>query len=225
MQPLIFLHGALGSSDYFDNIIQQLSKEYEVYSFKFGGHGYRKVKERISIQAYVAELVYYCKQNNLKDANFFGYSMGGYVALTLAVQHPELVGKIMTLATKYMWTPEIAQKEVHFLDPELIKQKVPKYAEALAKLHGETWEYLVKDIAQLLLDLGDNPLLNSENLAQLEQAVQVMVGDKDNMVGIAETIALAKAIKNSSFAVLPNTIHPFEKVNQALVLQLIRDFF
>jgi pimeloyl-ACP methyl ester carboxylesterase len=225
MPTLIFLHGALGSSTYFDSISSQLADQFELHKITFSGHAGTPASAPLTIQLYVNEVVEYCKQKNIKNAYFFGYSMGGYVALSLAIQHPELVSKLMTLATKYAWKPEVAEKETKFLNPEVIKEKVPKYAQALALTHGDNWETLVTSIAQLLLALGNAPYLNSENLAQINCPVQVMSGDQDNMVTIEETLALARAINNAHVAVLPNTIHPFEKINQNLVIQILRDFF
>ena len=47
-----------------------------------------------------------------------GHSMGGYVALKLALKRPELVDRIITLGTKFNWTPEVAAKEVKMLNPD-----------------------------------------------------------------------------------------------------------
>ena len=44
-------------------------------------------------------------------ADIFGYSMGGYVALHAARRHPERIGSIMTLGTKFAWDTPTAEKE------------------------------------------------------------------------------------------------------------------
>ena len=43
--------------------------------------------------------------------------MGGYVALHLALHHPERVQRIVTLGTKFRWDPVTAEREAARLDP------------------------------------------------------------------------------------------------------------
>jgi pimeloyl-ACP methyl ester carboxylesterase len=227
MQHLLLLHGALGGSHYFDFMQAVWNEKYTVHTPIFEGHAGTKLHtDVLTIAYYVEQLAAYCDSRQLENIYLFGYSMGGYIALAFAIKYPKKVDKIMTLATKYHWSTQIAIKETSFLNPTLILEKVPKYAQQLQTLHGdEQWDILVNAIAQLLRHLGDNPILNEQNLKEIACRVQVMVGDKDTMVSIDESRQLADAIPGSNFAILPNTIHPFEKINQKLMLQLMDDFF
>lgn len=227
MKHLLLLHGALGHPAYFDFIKEALAAEYLVHTPVFEGHaGLRQGDEAISMAAYVAQIERYCEEHDLGQVAIFGYSMGGYVGLCYAAQFPGKVAAIMTLATKLNWSPEIAAKEAKMLDPVTIKEKVPKFAAQLSAIHGaDNWEQLCRDIAGLLSGLGNQPLLTPHNFAAIKAKAQLMVGDKDNMVSIEETLGAVQQIEQANFAVLPDTIHPFEKINQALLLQLMRDFF
>lgn len=49
------------------------------------------------VQPVVDELARYIRDGDLEDAAVVGHSMGGMSALMLAQQHPELVGKVMTV--------------------------------------------------------------------------------------------------------------------------------
>ncbi|RYD98680.1 MAG: alpha/beta hydrolase [Sphingobacteriales bacterium] len=227
MQHLLLLHGALGHPGYFEFIKAQLAAEYVIHTPVFEGHtaATRKHTE-ISMPAYVSQVRKYCEENELAQAAIFGYSMGGYVGLCYAAQFPERVTAVMTLATKLHWSPEIAAQEAKMLDPEMIQEKVPKFAAQLSAVHGAgNWEQLCRDIAGLLSGLGEQPLLAKPDFAAIKAKTQLMVGDKDNMVSIEETLAAVKQINQANLAVLPDTIHPFEKINRELLLRLMRDFF
>ncbi|OJV50779.1 MAG: hypothetical protein BGO31_07220 [Bacteroidetes bacterium 43-16] len=224
MEHLLLLHGALGHPGYFDFIKEKFSGIYTLHTPVFEGHAGEPFTE-LSIGAYVAQINKYCMENDLDQVSIFGYSMGGYVGLCYAAQFPEKVTAIMTLATKLNWSPEIAAKEAGMLDPAVIKEKVPRFADYLHQLHGEDWEQLCSTVATLLSDLGAKPLLTGSEFGAIRAKAQLMVGDKDNMVSVEETFNAARQIKESSFAVLPATIHPFEKVNRPLVLKLMEDFF
>lgn len=227
MQPLLLLHGALGSPAYFEYIKNAFSNDFQIHAPAFEGHAYSPLNhENLNITVYVQQVVDYCNEHGLEKVSIFGYSMGGYVALVFASQYPERVGSVITLATKYDWNAQVAKKEAGFLHPELISEKVPKFATYLQQLHGEAhWKTLVTAVANLLLHLGEQPLLTAENLKRITCKVQIMVGDSDNMVSIDESRQLVEHIAQANFAVLPSTIHPFEKVNQGLLLFLLQDFF
>jgi pimeloyl-ACP methyl ester carboxylesterase len=227
MRNVILLHGALGHSSNFEPYEQYLSAHFRIHKILFHGHGETSVPaEGIRMSGYVEQLRQYCEEHALQEVDIFGYSMGGYVALTYALQYPGRVSSILTLATKLNWTEEGAIKESKMLNPGVIAEKVPKYAAQLAMMHGAAqWKELLPAIAGMMVDLGKEPLLNTENYAGINTKVQLMVGDKDVMVTLDETLQAAKAIPEARLAVLPNTKHPIEQVRAELLIGLMKDFW
>lgn len=227
MKNLILLHGALGHSSNFDPYEQYLSEHFRVHKILFRGHGNTSIpQEGIRMSGYLEQLHQYCEEHALQEVDIFGYSMGGYVALSYALQYPGKVSSILTLATKLNWTEEGAIKESKMLNPEVIAEKVPKYAAQLATIHGEAhWKHLLPAIADMMIDLGKHPLLYPENYARINTRVQLMLGDKDVMVSLEETLHAVKGIPETLLAVLPNTKHPIEQVRPELLISLMKDFW
>src|SRR5215204_518158 len=129
---LLLLHGALGASDQFAALSPLLGGRYELHLLDFEGHGPLPLPSRsFRIEHFAENVRDYLEGHGIEQANIFGYSMGGYVACTLALTHPHLAGSIATLGTKYYWDQETAAREVGMLDPEKIAAKVPRYAQAL----------------------------------------------------------------------------------------------
>ncbi|WP_336958159.1 alpha/beta hydrolase [Chryseobacterium contaminans] len=225
MLNLVLLHGALGHSEIFTPYLDSLSAYFTIHMPLFSGHGSSALpSDGISIEKYTQELTEYCTENNLTDVYILGHSMGGYVALCYAMKHPENVNSIMTLGTKFDWTEEQALKESKMLNPEIILEKVPQYAQLLEKQHGSKWKQLLPAIADLMIDLGKNPPLIN-HLDSIHTPVQIMVGDKDNMVTIEESAHVYRSLPNAKLAVLPETKHPMDKVRPNLLLNLIKDFW
>ncbi|MEY8759908.1 alpha/beta fold hydrolase [Chryseobacterium tongliaoense] len=226
MKNLLLLHGALGHSEIFIPYLQKLSGYFNVHTPLFSGHGDMDLPEDgLTIEKYTGELAEYCKQENLNEVHIFGHSMGGYVALCYALKHPENVNSIMTLGTKFDWTEEQAVKESKMLDPETILSKIPKYAEQLEAQHGSQWKQLLPAIADMMIALGKNPPLKNDYLSTISIPVQIMIGDKDNMVSLEESAGVYRAIPNAKLAVLPDTKHPMDKVRPTLLLDLMKDFW
>lgn len=227
MEHLILLHGALGHPDVFGWYAEQLAPFFHIHTPIFAGHGGTALPAGpLTIATYVTQLQQYCEDKELKRVHIFGYSMGGYVALAYAAAVPGNVAAVMTLATKFDWTPETAAKEVAMLQPDIIVQKVPKFADALAALHGVAgWKILMTAVGGMLLRLGQGSLLTGTVMAAMETRVQLMVGDKDMMVTVQETVEAAGLIPGAALAVVPATAHPFEKADRELLLLLMKHFF
>jgi pimeloyl-ACP methyl ester carboxylesterase len=226
MKHLLLLHGALGHPSQFEPYEPELSQYFYLHKLLFEGHGSSPIPEEgIYMERYIAQVSQYCEDNQLDDVCIFGYSMGGYVALCYALEQPQKVQSVITLATKLQWTEESALKESKMLNPDVIEEKVPKYAMHLAGLHGsDKWKGLLSAISGMINHLGKRPLLTPDEFVRLKDKVQLMVGDKDTLVSVEETYAASKEIPGAGFAVLPQTVHPFEKVRPELLTALLMDF-
>jgi pimeloyl-ACP methyl ester carboxylesterase len=226
MQQLVLLHGALGSAENFNSLLPLLQNDFEVFTFDFEGHGQKKPSENsFTIPGFAQQVLVFLEENKIEKTNIFGYSMGGYVGLYLAKHHPERINKLVTLATKLDWTIQGSQKEASLLNPEIIKEKVPKFAVALEKQHGQNWGNLMNQTAQMMLELGKSPVIKNHDFTEITIPTLLAVGDKDVMVSIEETVAAYRELPNGQFLVLPNTQHPMERVNQEELAYQLSNYF
>lgn len=226
MKHLLLLHGAIGIKDQLEPLAKLLGEHYRVSFLNFSGHGGTAMPEAFSIPLFAEEVVAWLKQNKIDRIDIFGYSMGGYVAMYLAVHYPAFVNKIATLGTKYNWSPETAKKEVGLLNPEVIETKLPKFAAQLQQKHlPNNWKIVLQKTATMLLQMGENPPLQKKDFETMEHEVLLLAGDRDKMVTLEETIDTYKLLKAGCLCVLPSTPHPIELLNIHTTSLLIRDFF
>lgn len=226
MKHLLLLHGALGHPDDFAPYEQELSRHFTLHKLLFAGHGDSALPETLRMEHYVQQLADYVDAHRLKELHVFGYSMGGYVALCYALQQPERIASLLTLATKLRWTAEGAAKEAGMLQPAVISEKVPKYAARLQARHGtEKWQDLLPAIGNMMKALGAAPLLDQDRYGSIDARVQLMVGDNDTMVSLEETLEAARSIPDARLAVLPQTKHPLDQVRPGLLLGMMKDFW
>jgi pimeloyl-ACP methyl ester carboxylesterase len=213
MQNLLLLHGALGHAVQFEALLPLLKEKFTVYTFDFSGHGGKAMPDTINMQHFADETAEFIKNNIGSETHIFGHSMGGYVALYMARHKMAPIGNIMTLGTKLNWSPEIAANEAKMLNTEKMKEKVPAFAQSLADIHGDNWELLCQKTAEMMVGLGNNPALTNDDFTQIENLVQLGLGDRDTMVGLEETAAAYRQLPNGRLLVMPNTHHPYNKVN------------
>lgn len=224
-QTLILLHGALGSSEQWSELKELLKEDFDVHTLNFSGHGGRECTEPFSIDLFEDDLDRYIRINNLGQVDLFGYSMGGYVALKYALDHSDRVGKIMTLGTKFNWTPESAANEMKMLDANLIAEKVPQFAKVLEERHAPLdWKGVVRNTAQMIHGLGNGNAIDFGS-SSLQNEVLISVGDLDRVVKFGEAVAVANALYNGRFDPLSGAGHPLEQVPMSALAAKIRAFF
>ena len=226
MEPLLLLHGAIGAADQFTALEHDLAGAFAINRLNFSGHGGSPFAgEHFSIEQFAAEVLAFLDKNEIESSNIFGYSMGGYVALYLAKQHPQRIKKIITLATKFLWDEAIAAKEIKMLNGEKIEEKLPDFAASLKNRHApNNWKSVLQKTAAMLTSMGtDNPLKPGD-YKDIGLPVLLMLGDRDKMVTLDETLEVYNNLPQAQLSVLPNTPHPIEMADPARLAFEIRSF-
>lgn len=203
-----------------------LKEHYKVYTFDFSGHGGKVYSgQPFSIELFADEVHDFMEAEGLGKVSIFGYSMGGYVAMCLAKKHPAMVDRIVTLATKFHWDEETAAKEVKMLNAGKIEEKLPAFAATLAQRHAPNdWKEVLQKTVDMLLEMGkDNPMKLAD-YAEISQPCMVLLGDRDKMITLEETVAVYKALPVAQMGMLPATQHPIEQVNLPYLVYYIRQF-
>src|SRR5262249_4721355 len=100
--PLLLLHGGFGTMDMFAPVRSRLAERRQVIAVDLYGHGRTALTDRpidsITMGDDMAALV---RALGFERVDALGYSAGGKVAFRLAVQHPELVGKLVLASVPY----------------------------------------------------------------------------------------------------------------------------
>ena len=225
---LILIHGALGTRSQLAPLASSLGTRMTVHCVELDGHGDTPAGESgYSIERFAGNVRNFITTNGIERAALFGYSMGGYVALELAVEMPERITSVATLGTKLAWSPEVALNENSKLDAARIRAKIPAFALELEQRHRGVaggWEGVLARTASLMTALGENPVVDRNLLSRIRQPVRLMVGDRDTIVTIEETASASRDLQAGSFAVLPDTPHPVEQVRTPLLHSLVVDF-
>jgi pimeloyl-ACP methyl ester carboxylesterase len=224
---LLLLHGVLGTSTQFKQLIPLLRDKYDVHTLDFEGHGGSPPKNRPFRSKHFAENVLeYMKMNAVKAADIFGHSMGGHIGLFLARFYPKRIKRVFTLGTKFVWTPEIADKENAFLDPKKLTEKVPKYAIELRGRHTACgFEKILEKVREMNVSIGKKNELNDEDIQKINKKVRIGVGDRDYMVSIEESVNVYRLLQYGELQIFPDTQHPLERVSFPNLAYSILNFF
>lgn len=226
MKKILLLHGALGAKSQFEELEKILSSSFIVHTMNFPGHGGKPLPaEPFSIRMFAEDILRRLDDNKIEKINIFGYSMGGYAAMYLARNYPQRTGKIMTVATKFLWDEEIASREVRMLNYDKMKEKVPAYAAELEKRHApQDLKTILDKTAEMMINLGMDNELKPEDYPLINNEIIVGLGDSDKMVTVQETLDVFNLLPNGRLMVLQNTPHPLERVKTEQLADEIKRF-
>lgn len=180
-EPLLLLHGGLGSIEMFGPVLGLLAEGREVIGVDLHGHGRTALGERpIDLGDMGDDLAVVLDELGYGQVDVMGYSMGGGVAFRLAVQHPATVRRLVLVSAGYTRDgfhrdilPMQAQVGAAMADA---MKETPMYESYMALApHPE-------DFPDLLDRMGEwmrRPYDWSEDVARLEMPVMLVYGDAD----------------------------------------------
>lgn len=226
MKPtILLLHGALNTSDQFNMLSEKLERFFDVYTFDFSGHSQELYEDVLDMSVLVRDIAIFMDRMESETCHIFGYSMGGYAAVSYAKSQPKKLGKIISLGTKWDWNPTSSAKEVAMLDPEMMVAKIPSYVSKLQAMFGENnWMNVVRNTASLMHDLGHGGGLMEEDFRKIETNVLILRGSDDKMVTAESSKEVASWLKNGTYEEIDGAPHPLEKVDMDVLVGEIVKF-
>jgi pimeloyl-ACP methyl ester carboxylesterase len=99
-RPVILLHGWLGSWGLWQETMAYLGRYYRTYAMDFWGFGESgKKRDTYAVQDFVSLVHQFMDQLGIAQAPLVGHSMGGTVSLSVAIQYPERVSKVVVVGS------------------------------------------------------------------------------------------------------------------------------
>jgi len=221
-EPLILLHGGLGSTEMFSDLVPMFSRNRQVILVDLQAHGRTAdIARPITYEAMADDLAALMKYLQIEKADFMGYSLGAGVSLQTAIRHPALVRKLVIVSTVFKhngWYPDILAAMAH-LGPAMAEQMKPSpiyktYARVAPR--PQDWPLLLTKMSELLNKDYDW----SNDVATIKTPTMLVFGDADSMPPshMAEFFGLlgggkkdggwdGSGITNSRLAILPAVTH------------------
>jgi pimeloyl-ACP methyl ester carboxylesterase len=183
-EPLLLLHGGLGSSDMFEPLVPTLGANRLLITVDLQGHGRTTLGTRpIRCEAIADDLATLLKQLGHAKVDVMGYSFGGCVALRLAVQHPEAVRRLVLVSTPFAddgWYAEMKPQQAAVSHEMFAMMRDTPMYKSYAAVAPK-----VDDFPRLLDAMGDQMRQKYDwsadvaRLAKTNIAVMLVYGDAD----------------------------------------------
>lgn len=215
--PLIVLHGAFMTIGTMGAVVPGLARTRQVIAVELQAHGHTAdIARPLAYEQMADDVAALLRHLDIEEADLFGYSMGGGVALQVAIRHPELVRKLVAASSSYTSDgiyPEV-WSTIETITPELFAgtplleeyarvapnpEDFPTLVAKMKLLDGEPFAWAPEDIgaieAPTLLIIGDSDGTRPEHAVEMFR----LLGG-----GVFGDIA---GLPNSRLAILPGTTH------------------
>jgi pimeloyl-ACP methyl ester carboxylesterase len=225
-RPLVLLHGGVQTVGLtFGTVLPALSAERYVIAPELQGHGHTADTDRpMTVPDLASDVVALLDELGVEQADFFGFSLGGLVALEVAVRHPERVGRLVLASSPYAQSGVRDEIRSPDEDSPLLPSQADfqEMAEAYAAVapHPEHFQaFLAKTSAA-----ANAPLpWTADDLRALTASTLLVIGDTDFM-RVEHAAEMQQLIPDARLAVLPGTTHMALMRRTSLLLPLLDEF-
>jgi pimeloyl-ACP methyl ester carboxylesterase len=234
-EPLVLLHGSyMTITNNWTAWLDELSKTRKVIAVEMQGHGRAADIDRYfsyeSLADDIAAMLDYLK---VPQADLLGYSMGGGVAMQVAIRHPEKVRKVVSISAVFRhdgWVQE-ALDMYPKLTAEAFKSTTLETEYKKLSPTPNEFPYFVKRVIAMDLKPYD---FGADKLKATPAPFLFIHGDADGVrLGhIAEMFRLKgdeimgdmRPRSESRLAVLPNTTHLTLMERGSVIIPMVNDF-
>ena len=220
-ENIVLIHGAGDTLDMWYHQVPVFSRNYSVTTYDIRGFGKTESPETAYTMSLLAEDAHQLmKTIGVAGGYFLGYSMGGRIALDLALDHPEMV-KAIILANSYagLASPSSKSAELRRLTSELLeKGDMKKVAEVMtinAFSHDFKSKNPIEFIKYMKIKLQNKPgnfarvmraleaPSTPPDLSKIKCPVLIIAGENDVYMTVEQCKQMNNAISGSQLVILP----------------------
>jgi len=228
-EPLCFLHGWALNGSVWDPVVDHLKQKYQVTTVDLPGHG--KSPPPASGEYTVDSLAESVRLILEPNTVLAGWSLGGLVAINIAAQYPELVKKLVLIAS----SPQFANTESweHGVKKSVIdsfaNDLTLKYREtihrflAIQTFGSEKAKPVIRELKEKVFANGEPhidslskglQILKNCNLWEVAKNIQcptlIILGEKDTLIPKSSGQETQKVISGSELQIIKGAGHaPF----------------
>lgn len=149
-QPVILIPGLSSSGDVWRDTVKHLAPNYHCHTLTLAGFaGQPRMSDGPFLEQVRDSVVSYIGKNKLKQPLIIGHSLGGFMALWIAAQHPDLIGPLVIVDS----LPNLGA--MMFRDPSTLRKQAEGLRTMIAAQTKEEYGNYIKSSGMLKSIVGD----------------------------------------------------------------------
>ena len=224
-RPLLLLHAGFASIETsFKTLRPLMAKRGVTVAVEQQGHGHTADLNRpLTYEQMVEDTAALMRRKKIADADVFGWSDGGIVALGLAARHPDLMRRVATIGAGYNTAAEKPDFKQRLASMKPDNEHTLPFRDAYRKVapEPEQWPVLVEKVKAMY---GGFKGWSVTEMQSLKAPLMVMLGD-DDFTRPEHALELFRMVPNGRLAILPGTDHSAPVTRAEWVAAMLVDFF
>lgn len=163
-ETLVFFHGFTGTMHTWDDMASVLAAHYRIITIDLPGHGKTIGADCVDMKQFADDFVQLMEVEDIAQAIFLGYSMGGRTALSFARYYPEKVSQLILESASPGLADETEQQKRMQADEQLAVKIEREGMESFVNF----WKNIPLFASQKRLSQSVQAQVRSERLAQRE---------------------------------------------------------
>ena len=209
---LLLLHGNAQSVDFLCLQIPFFAQHYQVIAVDTRGHGKSATGDiPFSFELLAADMDALLQHLNIDNAYVVGWSDGGNTGLTMAMQYPHRVKKLVAMGSNI------------FMDETVVDAALIAEAQQMAQSLADDPTPENQRIANMVQLTLHHPQHRLEDLQQITCPVLVMAGETD-VIKSGHTKQIAANIPKGQLLIAPGETHHYPVRNPAAFNQTVLEF-
>lgn len=223
-EPVVLLHGGLGTAESWGQQVGELARHYRVYVPERRGHGRTAdVPGPITYAAMAEDTAAWLDAMALRGAHLIGWSDGGAVAALVAIARPELVGKLVVIGQYLSLDGEWASSRAALDDLAEDAGTRAMFEGLHAPLSPDGPDHFPVVYDKIMRMWREEPEIPLGDIARITAPTLFLQGDGD-WVRVEHSALLARTVADAQLAVVPGTSHALPLEKPELVNRLLLDF-
>jgi pimeloyl-ACP methyl ester carboxylesterase len=222
--PLVLLHGGLCTNETWAAQMPAFAERFRVIAPERRAHGHTAdVPGPLTYSAMAGDTSEFLDDLGGGPFHFVGWSDGGIVALLVAIDRPDLVGKLVLIGANYdvSGTMPEAVEMLSSMDPGGEDMAMFRAAYTAHSPDGpDHWPVVCAKFAEMI---QREPTIPIDEIARIDAPTLVVAGD-DDIVTLEHTIEMYRALPNGQLAIVPGASHTVMMEKPELLNQLVLDF-
>lgn len=214
-EPVLYLHGAAEWIGYSARLVDLLARGYRVIEPERRGHGHTPDRdEELTYSDMSADTIALIEAMAVDRPHLVGFSDGAIIALEVAMERPDLVGKVVAIG------PNVSVAGLTDEALEWLRDVTPETWPGDAKEHHRDWPAFARKVIAMLRREPEIPLVE---LARIGSPVLVIGADRD-MIRLEHLIDIHRAIPGSQLCIIPGATHELTVEQPEILAEVIRRF-
>ncbi len=216
---VLLIHGYTDSSFSYSRVMPLLDTRYRILAIDQRGHGETdKPQTGYEMRDFAADAAAFLDAMSIKSATIVGHSMGSFVAMQTALDHPAKVSRLVLIGTAATGGNDVVKEllaavgtltdpvprqfahdvQVGASSPSLPKDFMDGVVNESLKLPANVWKKALAGV--VARDY-------TKDLGKISVPVTIFWGEQETIFKRAEQEPLIKGLRNAKFIVYPNSGH------------------